>query len=285
MRIKINFLLKLLMFCFCLIIILMMLSKQNYESEYYRREVKFKKEAEERTSDDSTEEQPVSDFKSYKCKSYKRYGASDISAPNDRIDGAYFVCLDGRLRPLVNECTILSFGINKNDRFDQEINERLNCETHSFDPFEEPMRVLEMRSRNGAELKEKVTLKLNTNWFFHSIGITNNARRRNVNKIGWLDTYPNILDHLNLRGRVVDVLKMDVEGAEWESLPYIFETDIGLLCDYVKQIAIETHSWLYNHTHNYLIVKRLEECFRLFRRDHRFYISMPQTEWYIKKKL
>lgn len=78
---------------------------------------------------------------------------------------------------------------------------------------------------------------------------------------------------------MIDVFKLDAEGAEWESLPYIFDTNPGLLCDYVKQIAVETHSWLYNHTLNYQVVSRLEKCFRLFRRDQRFYISLGPTEW------
>jgi hypothetical protein len=97
-----------------------------------------------------------------------------------------------------------------------------------------------------------------------------------------LTTYENILSYLNLEGKVIDYLKIDTEGAEWESLPHIMSTNPDLLCKHVKQLALETHSWLYNHTHNYLILKSLEKCYRLFRRDHRFFISLSQTEWQMK---
>lgn len=79
--------------------------------------------------------------------------------------------------------------------------------------------------------------------------------------------------------KVIDVLKIDTEGAEWESLPHIMNTYPDLLCKQVKQLALETHSWLYNHTHNYLIIKSLEKCFRMYRRDHRFYLNLEPTEW------
>jgi hypothetical protein len=94
-----------------------------------------------------------------------------------------------------------------------------------------------------------------------------------------LTTYENILDYINLNGKVIDIFKLDTEGAEWESLPHIMSTNSDLLCKYVKNFALETHSWLYNHTHNYLIVKSLEKCFRMFKRDQRFYLSITGTEW------
>ena len=57
------------------------------------------------------------------------------------------------------------------------------------------------------------------------------------------------------------------------------DTNPDLLCKYVKQMAVETHSWLYNHTINYQVISRLEKCFRLYRRDQRFYETLAQTEW------
>lgn len=126
--------------------------------------------------------------------------------------------------------------------------------------------------------KPEVSVKLGDKWTFHSIGITNAQRIKNKLEIGWLDTFENIINYLNLNGKIIDYLKLDTEGAEWESLPYIMDTNPNLLCDYVKQLGIETHSWLYNHTHNYQVIQRLEKCFRLFRRDHRFYVTLDKTE-------
>ena len=113
------------------------------------------------------------------------------------------------------------------------------------------------------------------------MGITNSERIKNINKIGWLDTYPNILNYLNLNGKIIDIFKIDAEGAEYESIPYIMNTNPDLLCKYVKQIAIETHSWLYNHTFNYQVIQRLELCFRIYKRDQRFYETMVLTEWQV----
>jgi hypothetical protein len=87
---------------------------------------------------------------------------------------------------------------------------------------------------------------------------------------------------LNLGGKKFDLLKIDTEGAEWESIPYIMSTNPDLLCKYVKQLALETHSWLYTHESNYKVLKSLEVCFRLFRRDQRFYLT-SESEWDIEE--
>ena len=87
---------------------------------------------------------------------------------------------------------------------------------------------------------------------------------------------------MNLSGKIIDLLKIDTEGAEWESIPYIMSTNPDLLCKYVKQLALETHSWLYTHESNYKVLKSLEVCFRLFRRDQRFYLS-SDSEWNIEE--
>ena len=173
---------------------------------------------------------------------------------------------------------MLSFGVNTYDNFEESIQSNLNCVIHSFDPFIEPSRVSSLRNENQA-FQNTVTVQITPKWFFHSLGITNKERVQNFKKIGWLDTYSNILDYIKMRNQVIDVLKIDTEGAEYEALPNIINTEPDLLCRYVKQIAIETHSWLNNHTHNYRVVQSLERCFRLFRRDQRFYESFAQTEW------
>lgn len=148
-----------------------------------------------------------------------------------------------------------------------------------MDPFNEPPRVQNLRN-SMPELKKAVTLEIRKNWKYHSLGITNAERIRDVKKIGWLDTYEDILNYLGLVNKTIDVFKLDVEGAEWESIPYIMSTKPELLCKYVKQMAIETHSWLYTHPSNYKVLKSLEVCFRLYRRDQRFYISNgDKTEW------
>ncbi len=66
------------------------------------------------------------------------------------------------------------------------------------------------------------------------------------------------------------MFKMDIESAEWK----IFETiDIDYACFYFKQFIFETHprkSPKINFE-KYKVVKKLEKCFMLFRRDTRFF--------------
>ena len=108
----------------------------------------------------------------------------------------------------------------------------------------------------------------------------NNAPSKNLNQIGWLDTYENILNYLKLNERVIDMLKIDIEGNEWEALVDIMDTNPKQLCKYVKQMAIETHSRFNLHETNFRIIKSIEVCFRLYKRDHRFYLTNSnKSEW------
>ena len=223
----------------------------------------------------------VRDFYGYECQSMKRY-PPDKNNENSKVrnDGSYFVCQDGIFKPKQHDCIVLSFGINIDDRFDEFVTQELKCVVHSFDPFTEPDRVKKLRDSKAA-LKNAVTLDINSGWKFHSIGITSENRRTKMNKIGWLDTYKNILDYLNLNEKVIDILKIDIEGGEWDTLPDILEKNPDLLCKYVKQIAIETHPLKpESYVEQYKIIKRMEICFRLFKRDHRFYLSgTAESEW------
>ena len=255
-------------------------SNQNCEEKNSRQNklALFNQNKEENQCEgDKVGETFIRDFYNYECKSIRRYPPMD---DGKRIDGSYYLCEDGGLKPKHSDCIVLSFGIYNNDMFDEAINKELNCLVHSMDPFNEPTRITDLRSTNSS-LKNAVTLEINKKWKFHSLGITNEERIREVNKLGWLDTYEHILNYLNLNGKIIDCLKIDTEGAEWESIPYIMSTKPELLCKYVKQLALETHSWLYTHSSNYKVLKSLEVCFRLYKRDHRFYMAGggTDTEW------
>ena len=233
----------------------------------------------------AVDESFIRDFYRYECKSIIRYPPVQDEANTDdnkqRKDGSYFLCEDGRLKLKKSNCIVLSFGINKNDKFDEAVNNELNCVTHSFDPFIEPSRVIKIR-RKSDTLKNAVSISINHRWKFHSLGITNYNGISNINRQGWLDTYGNILKYLKLNEKIIDVFKMDAEGAEWESIPDIMSTNSDLLCKYVKQIAIETHPRKNSHILNYEIIKSLEVCFRLYRRDQRFYkTNNTKSEWQI----
>lgn len=174
-----------------------------------------------------------------------------------------------------SNCLVLSFGVNRNDRFEEDIRNRLNCVVHSFDPFSEPTKVTLIR--NGR--KNLTTIEIDPQrWYFHSIGITS-SRKKTANKQPKLETFDEILRVVKLRGKVIDFLKIDTEGAEWDLIEELSQSNSNTLCKYVKQLGFEAHPWLNNNEYNYALVKSLETCFRLFRRDHRFFIELEKTEW------
>jgi len=67
---------------------------------------------------------------------------------------------------------------------------------------------------------------------------------------------------------VIDVFKMDIEGGEWK---IIENMNIDYACAYFKQFHFETHQNKLKNLESYNILKSLEKCFMLFRRDTRFF--------------
>lgn len=72
-----------------------------------------------------------------------------------------------------------------------------------------------------------------------------------------------IIQLTGLENRVIDVLKMDIEGSEKSVLAQL---DMTYACKYIKQLMFESHG---NMRFGELV--KLETCFSLFRRDTRFF--------------
>lgn len=181
----------------------------------------------------------------------------------------------------------MSFGVNRNDRFEEDIFNRLNCHVHSFDPLVEPLRVSlirnsELMSSTTFRRNNSTSVKINDRWTFHAIGLSSQRKASKASNGLWLDSLANILSYVNLTNRIIDVLKVDAEGAEWDLIEdFVFASSPThkILCSQVKQLVFEAHPWLNTHVYNYGLVRRLEECFRLYRRDHRFFVELDKTEW------
>jgi hypothetical protein len=217
------------------------------------------------------------DFFRYECNNIQRIGGLDhrlLMYPNklSRVDGAWFVCFDKGLSPVQDKCNIISFGINTDESFDRDMNTNYGCRVESFDPYIENKVFRAIRNKDDS-LRNRVTLGVNKKWRFHRIGVVGNNSIQNVNKIGWLTTFKEILKYTKLEHQIIDVLKMDIENGEWDVLK---EIDMDYLCKYVKQFMMETHiknnqitagtsKMFFNQ------LKVLEKCFLLFRRDTRFY--------------
>ena len=103
------------------------------------------------------------------------------------------------------------------------------------------------------------------------MGIVGKESIKDENKAGhWMTTFDQILNYTKLYGKIIDIVKMDVERSEYVVMQ---ELDIDYWCKYVKQFLVETHppesrvgvsmQWL-------KIMRRLEKCFLLFHRDTRF---------------
>ena len=104
------------------------------------------------------------------------------------------------------------------------------------------------------------------------MGISDQKGVKSENKKGeWMATFEQILKYVELNDRVVDVVKIDIESAEYGVLN---ELDIGYWCEYVKQFYVETHPSEPRNgiAKNWLpLLRKLEKCFLLFHRDTRFF--------------
>ena len=118
------------------------------------------------------------------------------------LDGQKAVCLDKTVAPTPGDCLVYSFGINNEWSFD-DMMEQYGCEVHAFDPS---MGMQDHYRSRGIR--------------FYNLGI---GDRDYVDENGWKfkslsSIYKELLGH---EGRIIDYLKMDVEGAEWAALSQI----------------------------------------------------------------
>lgn len=168
--------------------------------------------------------------KSIKCKD-KWYG-SDY--------GGFYICPE-----LINEKSIIySFGIGEDISFDMALINQHNCHVFGFDPT--PKSINWIKSQNLPE-----------NFHFYGYGISN--------KSGFMDFYlpknPEhvsgsivVQNHLDTKEKItvkmktfedisleldhkhIDILKMDIEGAEYNVIESIIKSNIS-----ITQILIEFH--------------------------------------------
>ena len=212
------------------------------------------------------------DFIRYNCKSRTRIGGNpDFIRKKDdklwRIDGAWFVCLDDHLNLQINNCNVLSFGINNDYTFDQEISIKYGCNIQSFDPFVEATLFKSIRASNPS-FSESFSLPVTKKWTFNRIGIVGDQKQvKFKNRIGWMATLDEIIEMTNNTNKEIDILKIDIEGGE---ASIIFNLDIQYACKYIKQFIFETHP-LRLGQNPFQLLSKLEKCFSLFHRDTRFF--------------
>ena len=69
-------------------------------------------------------------------------------------------------------------------------------------------------------------------------------------------TFNDLIDRLDLRGKEIDVLKVDIEGAELDLIECLKDQDMQM----IKQITVEFHDWLNKDLHDRTVqaIKKLK---------------------------
>ncbi|XP_045202151.2 probable methyltransferase-like protein 24 isoform X2 [Mercenaria mercenaria] len=142
----------------------------------------------------------------------------DVIRVGNLKEGGKEICVDPGYKPEA-PCLVYSFGINHLFDFDRDVVERFGCDVHCFDP----------------SMKNE-TKRLSEHIWFYRWGL---GGKNEINSKQWnmktLDTIRRELGHTN---RTIDLLKIDIEGDEWNAIPQMISS--GALDD-VRQISMETH--------------------------------------------
>ena len=154
--------------------------------------------------------------------------------------GGFYVC-----PTFIDESSIVySFGIGKDISFDNTIINKHNCTVFAFDPTPKSINWLK-------------TQKLPDKFKFHAFGLSNKSgianfylpkndehvsgsliRQKNINKKeSILVPVKSLIDIVTELGHAkIDILKMDIEGAEFDVIDSIINSTLE-----VKQILVEFH--------------------------------------------
>lgn len=143
------------------------------------------------------------------------YRGSRISPPYDHRT----VCFDRGLAPVHDNCLVYSFGVRNSWSFEQDMAE-FGCHIFVFDYSS-----LDTRHSNQSEHI----------YFYNSLSdsrVYESAGKRGASSIDQMLKSKH-------GDKVIDVLKMDVEWGEWDSIYQM--TRSGFLVEKVKQLMIEIH--------------------------------------------
>lgn len=172
------------------------------------------------------------------CRLSHDFGGSVVLSMG--VDGQKALCLDPAVRPekasggwppvtdkKFSECLVYSFGINNEWTFDEAM-QNFGCRVYAFDPS------MQLANHNH-------TPKIH--FYNTGLGDRDHVRlndRDPANPSNWtmksLDSiYRHLLGH---EDKIIDYLKVDIEGDEWIVLPQIISS--GMM-DRVRQLGVEIH--------------------------------------------
>ncbi|ROT77838.1 hypothetical protein C7M84_003466 [Penaeus vannamei] len=161
------------------------------------------------------------------CNHPKKFGGP----PKGKPDARKIICMDERFRIEPENCTVFSFGINRDFSFEDGMG-RYGCQVFAYDPT---------MGVEDHQRSEKVR--------FIATGISNyNGTKLVGMSKSWsmqkVDRFENLVKAVGMEGRTIDVVKLDVELAEIDFLQDMLFNSRHVLKN-IKQIAMEIHSDLY----------------------------------------
>ncbi len=153
--------------------------------------------------------------------------------------GGWTICADS----LDENSIIYSFGVGKDISFDLSIIKRFGSKVFAFDPTPGSVSWVEAQDlpENFSLVKyglsdydgqETFYMPVNPNHISHSVLKTSNVASEKISMdVRKLETLAGMLGHDK-----IDILKMDIEGSEYDAIPNILSTNIM-----IKQILVEFH--------------------------------------------
>ncbi|XP_045185360.2 probable methyltransferase-like protein 24 [Mercenaria mercenaria] len=144
------------------------------------------------------------------CENKTRCGPNSYSG--------YTVCMDRPYKPRT-PCIVYSFGSNFMFGFEIDVLKKFKCEIHTFDPSS-PVA--------GHHIPQSIN--------FHLIGLSDTD---STNKLGWkMRKLSSIRKSLNHTDTILDILKLDIEGYEWNAIQQVIS---ARSYTNIKQILLEFH--------------------------------------------
>jgi len=135
-----------------------------------------------------------------------------------RSDGGKWVCDPHRLKN--KDCMMYSFGSREQFDFENAVHKlNTNCEIHTFDPFVA-----------GKYAPSYLT--------FHPVGLE--GKRSNLKDKTFL-SLPDIVDSLDHENKTIDILKVDIEGSEFNVFTDNMFSELQARGVKIRQILIEIH--------------------------------------------
>ncbi|XP_060580846.1 probable methyltransferase-like protein 24 [Ruditapes philippinarum] len=165
------------------------------------------------------------------CGAPSRLGPDSGSGKN--------VCLDKQVKPVSSSCIVYSFGSKLDFAFETATWNSFKCQIHTFDPS------IAVDSKDIPYYINYHLLGLSGRDFIQEQPEVWRQHDRPLERVWRMQRLSTILKQLSHTDKEIDILKIDIEGFEWETMSDIIQS--GALKN-VKQLCLEVHfGFSYKH--------------------------------------